>query len=174
MAPKNKELAYLIILAALIAFLGFCSSQKGRSFPEKTPLASESAELTVHVAGAVKEPGVYRLTAGSRVRDAIEVAGGQLPEADIHRLNLAEILADGKKIYVPFQIDKADPDKGLININTAEAKLLETLPNIGPAKALKIIEYRELHGPFSSLEELMNVGGIGLKIFEGLKDLITF
>jgi len=174
MELKTKELAYLIVLAVLIASLGVCSSLKGRVFPEKAPLAGETAELAVHVAGAVKNPGVYLLPAGSRIQDAIGAAGGPLPEGDIHRLNLADILTDGKKVYVPWTLDRSEEGSGLVNINTADARELETLPGIGPARAQKIIEYRELRGPFSSIEEVMNVSTIGPKIFEGIQELITF
>ncbi|MDD4658043.1 MAG: ComEA family DNA-binding protein [Eubacteriales bacterium] len=170
---KTKELAYLIVLAVLIASLGMCSSLRGRVFSDKSPLAAE-AVLIVHVAGAVKSPGVYTLPAGSRIRDAIDAAGGPLPEADIHRLNLADILIDGRKVHVPIMDNNPPEEDGLVNINTADAKELETLPNIGPARAQKIIEYRELHGPFSSIEEITKVSTIGPKIFESIKDLITF
>jgi competence protein ComEA len=169
---KTKELAYLIVLAVIIASLGICSSRKG-TFAEKTPLVSE-ATLTVHVAGAVNNPGVYTLPAGSRVGDAIDAAGGPLAEADIHRLNLAEILIDGKKVHVPAVSTESESQDGLININTASAKELEALPNIGPARAQKIIEYRETHGPFTSIEEITKVNTIGPKIFESIKDLITY
>ena len=174
MELKTKELAYLMVLAVLIASLGMCSSLKGRVFSDKSPLVSESSVLIVHVAGAVKSPGVYTLPVGSRIQDAIDAAGGPLPEADIHRLNLADILADGKKVHVPAKDNNKSEEDGLVNINTADANELATLPNIGPARAQKIIEYRELHGPFSSIEEITKVNTIGPKIFESIKDLITF
>lgn len=172
MELKTKELVYLIVLAVLIASLGICSSIKGR-IAEKIPLASE-ASLVVHVSGAVNEPGVYSLPDGSRVQDAIDAAGGPLEEADIHRLNLAEILIDGKKVHVPSCREEGSQKNSLVNINTATAKELETLPNIGPARAQKIIEYRETHGPFTSIEEITKVSTIGPKIFDSIKDLITF
>lgn len=173
MELKTKELAYLIVLAVLIASLGMCSNLRGRVFSDKSPLVSETV-LIVHVAGAVKKPGVYTLPAGSRIQDAINAAGGPLAEADIHRLNLADILIDGRKVHVPIMNNNQPEEDGLVNINTADAKELETLPNIGPARAQKIIEYRESHGPFTSIEEITKVSTIGPKIFESIKDLITF
>lgn len=170
---KTKELVYLIALAVLIATLGICSSLKGRVLPDKSPLVGADASLFIHVAGAVQQPGVYTLPAGSRIQDAITAAGGPLPEADIHRLNLAEILVDGKKIFVPAATAESATE-GLININTASAKELATLPGIGPAKAQKIIDYREKFGPFSACEEITQVDTIGPKTYEAIKDLITF
>jgi competence protein ComEA len=171
---KTKELAYLIVLAVLIASLGMCSSIKGRKISDKTPLVSE-AVLVVHVSGEVNYPGVYTIAAGSRIQDAIDAAGGPSEHADIHRLNLAEILFDGRKVHVPsLDTQKESEEDGLVNINTATAKELETLPNIGPSRAQKIIEYRETHGPFSSIEDITKVGTIGPKIFDSIKDLITF
>jgi competence protein ComEA len=172
---KTKELAYLIVLAVLIASLGMCNSCKDRFISEKSDFHSMPSAISVHVAGAVRTPGVYILSDGSRVQDAIAAAGGALADADIHRLNLAALLSDGQKIYVPAQDNnEGSGGPGLININTAGLIELETLPNIGPARAQKIIDYRELHGPFSSLEEITKVDTIGPKIFESIKDLITF
>lgn len=174
MELKTKELAYLIVLAVLIASLGMCSSIKGRKISDKTPLVSE-AVLVVHVSGAVNNPGVYTMPSGSRIQDAIDAAGGPSKNADIHRLNLAEILFDGRKVHVPsLDTQKESEEDGLVNINTATAKELETLPNIGPSRAQKIIQYRETHGPFSSIEEITKVSTIGPKIFDSIKDLITF
>lgn len=174
MEIKTKELAYLIVLAVLIASLGMCNSCKDRFISEKSDFYRQPSTITVHVAGAVRTPGVYTLSDGSRVQDAIAAAGGASAEAEIHRLNLAALLSDGQKIYVPAQDNNERSGPGLVNINTAGLKELETLPNIGPARAQKIIEYRELHGPFSSLEEITKVDTIGPKIFESIKDLITF
>jgi len=171
---KTKELAYLIVLAVLIASLGMCNSCKDRFISEKSDFYSKPSTISVHVAGAVRTPGVYTLSDGNRVQDAIAAAGGATAEAEIHRLNLAALLSDGQKIYVPTHDIKEDSESGLVNINTAGQKELETLPHIGPARAQKIIEYRELHGPFSSLEEITKVDTIGPKIFDSIKDLITF
>lgn len=155
--------------------------------PPPTPLP-----LVVHVSGAVAEPGVYTLPPGSRVKDAIESAGGASQDASIQGLNLAAPLQDGDLIWIPA-IPKANPtssetDKtpgkdqapistpassGLININTATLEELDTLPGIGPVKAQSIIDHRNDHGPFKSIEAIQDVAGIGPATFDGLRDLIT-
>lgn len=155
--------------------------------PPPTP-----SPILIHVSGAVSQPGVYTLSAGSRVLDAIQAAGGLLPEADQRNLNLAALVEDGSRVQVPSlppvlpsaaagesrsaiipteapQAQSVYP----ININTATQADLESLPGIGPVTAAKIIEYREKNGPFKTIEELMDVPGIGPKTFEELKDLIT-
>ncbi len=137
-------------------------------------------EVVIHVAGAVEKSGVYRLPEGSRVIDAIEVAGGGKEDADIHALNLADILVDGQRYYVPTLEETSaqgggfsGPVAGKVNINRADRAQLETLPGIGPTLAQRIISYREEQGPFHRIEDLKKVSGIGDKTFEGLKDLIS-
>lgn len=147
-----------------------------------------AAPLAVHVNGAVASPGVYWLPPGSRVAQAIQAAGGALPQADEQALNLAAPLHDGEQVRVPTQAreETAWPTSeasrsllapsgapSLININTATQSELESLPGIGPVLAQRIIEYRQAHGPFTRLEDLLNVPGIGPKTFERIKDLIT-
>ncbi|MGB9661535.1 MAG: helix-hairpin-helix domain-containing protein [Moorellaceae bacterium] len=142
----------------------------------------EQGAITVHVAGAVARPGVYQLPAGARVSEAVQLAG-PLPEANPHALNLAAPLKDGQQIVVPRAGEEASAgaasdaagnrSKGKININTAGLEELDTLPGIGPALAQRILDYRQQHGPFRTIEDLQNVSGIGVKRFEELKDLIT-
>ena len=149
-----------------------------------TPLPSPtSCPLRVYVSGAVAQPDVYELPAGSIVKDAIEAAGGATSEADLDRINLALSVADGQHIYVPRQGEEipliSQPTKpsvttsskagGQININTASQSEIETLPGIGPSKAQGIIENR----PYGSIEEIKKVPGIGEATFQKLKDLIT-
>jgi competence protein ComEA len=141
--------------------------------------------LTVHVDGAVVQPGVYELPQGSRIQNAIQAAGGVLPEADLQALNLAALLEDGATIRVPERGSApslsestrggeiaVDPG-GLIDINTATQEALESLPGIGPTLAQRVIEYRQANGPFPSIEAIQNVPGIGPGIFEKIKGLIT-
>lgn len=148
--------------------------------------------LVVYISGAVVRPDVYTLPAGSRVRDAIQAAGGPSSQADLQNLNLAAFLQDGMKIQVP-QIVKAPIVPGdmtsisnlsaagvgqrvagaLVNINTASQQELDTLPEIGPALAQRIIAYRTAKGPFAKIEDIQNVSGIGPVTFEKIKDLIT-
>lgn len=142
----------------------------------------EKGTITVHVAGAVGRPGVYQLPAGARVSQAVQLAG-PLPEANPHALNLAAPLKDGQQIIVPRAGEEASTNvvpgstgstpKAKVNINTAGLEELDSLPGIGPALAQRILDYRQQHGPFRSIEDLQNVSGIGSKRFEELKDLIT-
>ena len=162
----------------------------GRS-PSGTPIALLPAPtqppLVVHVIGAVPRPGVYELPEGSRVRDAVQAAGGALAQADLAFLNLAAPLEDGQQLDIPY-LDGAPPadpfaeqpppsanvdQAELVNINTASLEELDSLPGIGPTTAQKIIEYREQNGPFQAIEDIMNVSGIGPATFEELQDLIT-
>ena len=155
--------------------------------PSATPPSTPTpAPIRVHVTGAVCAPAVYKLTPGSIVQDAVEVAGGPAPDADLDRINLALELRDQQQVYVPRQ-GEADPpplvsggepgeDESaakLVNINTAMAAELETLPRIGPTTAQRIMEHREASGPFETIEDIQNVTGIGPATFDGLKDLIT-
>jgi competence protein ComEA len=140
--------------------------------------------LRIHVAGAVTQPGVYTLPVESIVAEAITAAGGPLDEAILDMVNMAAVLEDGQQIFVPAEADTSsetypsDPifvsaSAEKININTATASELETLPGIGPSLAKKIVEFRETHGPFLKVEDLLNVSGIGPSKFEGIQDLIT-
>ena len=134
------------------------------------------------VAGAVRQPGVFEFVEGDRVIDAIERAGGPLPKADLSLLNLAAPLADGTQILVP----KTGPavagvpggtapgsSGGLININSASATELESLSGIGEVLAATIVEYRDQNGPFASVEDLMDVSGIGPATLEEIRDQVT-
>jgi len=170
---KSKEIAFLLVLGVLVSGLGLCSSLRGKSQPKVS--SDGPQEILVHVAGDVHSPGIYQLPSGSRVFDAVAAAGGAGAEADIHRLNLAAFLSDGQKVVVPgANSGSSEEQEGLVNINTADQRTLESLPNIGPARAQSIIEYRNSSGGFSSLEQIMQVTGIGPSIFESIRDLITY
>lgn len=158
---------------------------------EPTP----SAEVVVHVSGAVKRAGVYRLAPDSRVADAIEQAGGATEHADLDALNLAEPLQDGQKIHVPRKGEVSPPTVASvapsrtprnapqavaaattqfpINLNTATAEQLEAIPGIGPVLAQRIIEYRQTHGRFQSVDELLEVHGIGAKRLESMRPYVV-
>ena len=154
----------------------------------KERLSASEEKLVVHICGAVQSPGVYFLDAGSRLYQAVDAAGGFLEEAGEEYLNLADTLSDGQKIYVPTILEakeeklskerKEDNVTGLvndskININTASAELLCTLPGIGSSKAESIIGYREVYGIFESTEDIMRVEGIKEGLFRKIKDKIT-
>ncbi len=151
-----------------------------------------SERIYVHVAGCVKNPGVYELDASSRANEAIEAAGGFTKTADTEAINLAESLSDGQQIIVPKKSSSSAAETSstnstansqtsssasqssseLVNINTATSEQLQTLSGIGEAKAQKIIEYREQNGPFESVDSLTNVSGIGEKTLESLRPYI--
>ncbi len=141
------------------------------------------APIRVHVTGAVQEPGVCVLPLGAIVQDAIEAAGGALPEARLEALNLAAPLADGEQVNVPGGPEATSPPSatgsptpgaGRISVNTASVAELDLLPGIGPALAQNIIDYREGHGPFLVPEDLLDVPGIGPAKLDLIRDLITF
>jgi competence protein ComEA len=153
------------------------------SLPTPTP-----RPLCVYVSGAVARPDVYELPPDSIVKDAIEAAGGPTGEADLNRINLARRVQDEEQIYVPQKGEESLPvsppsgpslsspssQKGdKVNINTATAEELDTLPGVGPSIAQRIIDYRTTHGPFRSIEDIKKVKGIGDATFEELKDKIT-
>ena len=140
---------------------------------------SNSAKIAVHVCGAVEEPGVYYLAPDARVADAIEAAGGFSADADRDWLNLAEPLTDGVQVRVPTVLEgeelasaEAASRAALIDINTAGAEELMTLPGIGESRALAIIAYRETNGPFAEITDIMRVSGIKEAAFEKIKDRI--
>lgn len=146
------------------------------------PHGEPEVVFKVDVEGAVRQPGVYNLNPSDRVEDAIRAAGGPLPEADLSKVSksLAAKITDGERIIVPFRGSNeagSSLSRGgnaeKININTASLSELDTLPGIGPTTAQRIIEYREQNGGFNSIEEIMNVSGIGEAKFEKIKDLIT-
>ncbi len=150
--------------------------------------ATTNADVFIHVAGSVRHPGVYELPAGSRVVDAIEAAGGAVGDAVPDGLNLARIVVDGEQVFMPSEKDVSKPplqsgvgnagaesaakETAQIDINTAEPGLLDTLPGVGPSTAAKIVAERETNGPFTSIDDLSRVSGIGPKRIEQLRDLV--
>lgn len=152
-------------------------------------VSGEGAELYVHVFGAVRGPGLYVLDDGARVVDAISAAGGLTDDAAAEGVNLARELADGEQVRVPTEdevesgVAEAAPGAGPpggggagqapVDLNTADAAALETLPGIGPALSQRIISWREENGGFSSTDDLLAVSGIGEKVLADLADLVT-
>lgn len=161
---------------------------------EETQEALQEAVICVHICGAVAAEGVYRLSEGSRLIDGVTAAGGFLPAADTSYHNLAALLSDGQKIYVPTVEETKDvpvsertepvgnsgaertekaAQQAKVNINTADIEELTTLSGIGESKAKSILQYREKVGAFQKIEELKNVSGIGEAMFERVKEDIT-
>ena len=159
--------------------------------PAPGPTVTETsapAILIVHVAGAVRNPGVYQFDAADRVIDAVQAAGGPTRKAALDGLNLASPLADGQQVVVPTRVPGGSgavpvpiPPSGappattasLVNVNTADVAQLETLPGVGPVLAQSIIDHRTEHGPFTTIEGLMDVSGIGPATLEEIRELVT-
>lgn len=140
----------------------------------------ETIMIYVHVCGAVVQPGVVKVSEGSRAQAAVEAAGGFREDADRDHVNLASRVSDGEQLYIPTVAETSErkasqeiEENGLVNLNTADISRLCTLPGIGESRAGDIIAYRQEHGAFSDIEEIMQVPGIKESTFEKLKDLIT-
>ena len=138
--------------------------------------------LVVHVCGAVVSPGVYELPAGSRIVDAVDMAGGLREDAEDTYVNLADTPSDGEQIFIPTYeeaklLKQSSPENGVsggkVNINTADKALLCSLPGIGDTRAADIIAYRREHGGFATVEDIMHVSGIKEASFQKIKELIT-
>lgn len=175
---------------------GIAADDGQQTGEDRTPI-TESPEIKetlkdliyVYVCGQVRMPGVYSLDEGSRLFEAVDLAGGILPEGDLTRINLAAVLADGQKIYIPSAAEAetmqdaeefseesekiGDVSGQRVNINRASKETLMTLPGIGEAKAEAILAYRQAEGDFESPEALMNVPGIKEGVFAKIKDRIA-
>ena len=201
---KQKIIIGIIIIVIVIAIgiYGFISMQKEETvinlnemliseneeqLNNETNETEEVNNIVVHITGEVKKAGILTLPEGARIADAIEVAGGATNEADLDSINLAYVLEDGQKIYIPSihdieekeiiqenqeEIFGKENETGKVNINTAKQTELETLPGIGPTIALRIIEYRKENGEFTDIEELKEVEGIGEAKWEQIKDFV--
>lgn len=164
---------------------------------------AQATTVKVHVAGAVRRPGVYELAVGSRVVDAVRAAGGAVAAADLERINLAQTVIDTEQVYVPRRSYRAPrvtvaprlrpsrttvhsplPTTGaspgssvagstLVNVNSATAAQLDALPGVGPATSKAIVAYRTRKGPFAKVDDLMNVPGIGPAKFAAIRDLVS-
>lgn len=152
---------------------------------EKTEVSTaQEAVIFVDIKGAVKNPGVYQMKVGDRVKDALEAAGGLTAEADSQKVNLAQRVEDQMVIVVPKvgeeaeeipagATSKEEAKEGKVNINTATVEELKTLKGVGEKKAEAIIEYRKKNGSFQTKEDLMKVRGIGKKLFESFQERIV-
>ena len=138
-------------------------------------IGGQGGDLVVDVTGAVRNPGVYRMPAGSRVNDAVARAGGAAPRAELEAINLAARLADGQQVVVPERIPggataaAGSGDEGPISLGTATVEQLEEIEGIGPVTAGDIVEFRDEHGGLSSVDQLDQVPGIGPATMESLR-----
>ena len=171
---ERHGIPIVILLVLLIAAGGGVFLYKRANIESKpleivlsTPTSSQ--EIVVHITGEVVNPGVYSLEEGDRIADAVEAAGGLTPDADSDAINLALEVEYEDYIHIP----RIGETPQRVNINTAEAWLLQALPGIGESRAQAIIDYRAENGPFRSIDELKEVPGIGSSTFEEIEDLIT-
>jgi competence protein ComEA len=169
--------AVLIAAAGIGAFLAPETASPGAmsTDPVETPVGADPAPVSVHVAGWVLDPGVVRVPSGSLVADAIAAAGGAVPGARLDLVNLASPVVDGAQIEVPGPdpSQPVDAGDGLISLNTAGIEDLERLPGVGPVLAERIVAHREANGPFSVVEDLLGVSGIGEAKLAAIRDLVS-
>ncbi len=191
--PK-KWLGLVAFIGALFFLVFWKTSQSAEQSPitmdvqaknvekKSKPKISDTKEqkkiIIIDMKGAIVKEGVYEMKEGDRVKDAVEKAGGFLPEADMKKVNLAQIVQDQMILYVPNkdeQVQEAaafSKKEGEIQINAASKEQLEKITGIGSRKAESILKYREEHGPFQKIEDLLEIDGIGVKSLEKIKDQI--
>jgi competence protein ComEA len=195
---RRSELIAYAACAVLVVVLGWRvlrAEETPPSSSSRTAVTSSTAPVsvsspapaarraTVHVVGAVHDPGVYRLADGARVQDAVARAGGATARADLQAVNLAARVADGQQVVVPRRGTApaaapgaaAEPGAAAapVSLNSATAEQLETLDGVGPSTAQKILDYRTAHGGFSSIDDLAQIPGIGPKKLESLRRQVT-
>ena len=166
-------LALLVVAGRTLARAGAASEQPAQALVAESPAVAP--RLVVHVAGAVRRPGLYRLAEGTRVADAVARAGGATAPADTAALNLAAPLVDGMQVLVPRKTagPAGKTTGGRVSLGSATAAELDELPGVGPVTAQKIVDYRSQHGGFRSVDDLDAIPGIGPARIEQLRDLVS-
>lgn len=178
-----RRYGIVLLIVAMLFDLTACKAKQNATFDldakdtqEETKSSKEAnIDIYVYVCGAVEREGVYRLPAGSRIYEAVEMAGGFREDAATAEVNQAEVLQDEARVYVPTFAEvvagEAEND-GKINLNKATKEELMTLPGVGASRAESIIQYRNENGGFKSIDEIMLISGIKDGLFEKIKDLI--
>ena len=187
-------LAAILLLAAAVTFIRGRGGETSPPAPIVTSSAvtdgvggvapAQDEPLVVYVTGAVKRPGVYQLAQGKRIVDAIQKAGGVTAKADAITVNLAALLIDGEQVIVPEAFTPgagaaptgagpATATSGVVHLNSANVTALDALPGVGPATAQRILDWRDAHGGFKTVDDLMEVPGIGPSKFEALRDFVA-
>ncbi len=178
------SLALILLLGRFV--LGAGTTTTAAPLPPPPAMAGvtglPSSRVVVDVVGAVRRPGLYRLAHGSRIADAVTRAGGATSKADLAQVNLAAPLADGEQVVVPKRLlggaagasaTSPGASGGPVQLSTATLEQLDSLPGVGPVTAQKILDYRQKHGAFQSVDELDAVPGIGPKRLDQLHDLVV-
>jgi competence protein ComEA len=166
----------VLVLVGGVLWFGLGATEPAPPRPTVDTVARvDGSPITVHVSGAVLDAGVVVVPLDSRVMDVVLAAGGATLAADLTRINLAATVRDGERIIVPFKGEtRASPagDEG-VDLNAADASGLEALPGVGPVLAARIVAYREENGPFSAVEDLLDVPGIGEAKLAAMRDAIS-
>jgi competence protein ComEA len=191
--PISRRRA-LVVACALLAVLllgGRLLSRGESAAPPPPPIlppttSTTPSQVVVHVVGAVRRAGLYRLAQGDRVADAVARAGGATRKADLSLVNLAALVSDGEQVVVPRRgaavgagaggaagVGAGGVATGPVHLNSATVEQLDTLPGVGPVTAQKIVDYRQKHGAFTSVDELDAVPGIGPARLDELRDLVA-
>ena len=179
--PERAVACFVGIAVAVAIFLGIARPDDVVAPPARAMTSVAPTTIMVHVVGDVHRPGVYELPAGARVADAIEAAGGTLRSADLASVNFAAPAVDGAQIVVATRgttpgdvVAPAPSVAALINLNSADQAALESIPGIGPVTATAILSHRAEIGAFTSLDQLLDVDGIGPATIESLRSYVTF
>lgn len=194
MVEQKNKLLFIVMLAVLIVAGSFYSFWQKSSVQDavsssevmrkSTPASEEkNSEIFVYISGAVHKPGVFKALPNARVFEIVAMAGGLTPEADVAKINMAQIVKDGMHLHVVelataqsngtlANVSKIKSDNK-VNINSADKSELDGLPGVGPALAERIIEYRQKNGSFSDIDDLKKVPGIGSSKFEKMQEKIT-
>lgn len=166
----------LLAVAAVAAAIVVLAALAWPGAPDPPPLVMASPttaeQATVHVSGEVADPGLVTVARGSRVADAIAAAGGATPDARLDGVNLAAPVVDGMHLLVPGPGGEQTSEGGAVRLNTASVSDIETLPGVGPVLAQRIADFRDENGPFASVEDLLDVAGIGEAKLAALRDAV--